>query len=67
MERIRDLQLVKEGDVMHYNNILSIVSSIDIANKGVFIKVDNGDIIEMKIEDLSRCSFFRNRPPRYYW
>ncbi len=66
MERIKDIQLVQEGDMMHYSDNLSVVSSVDIENNKVYIKVDNGDIVGMKIEDFSRCTFFRNRPQRYY-
>ena len=61
MERIKDINMVQEGDLMYYHDSLSVVASVDIPNQTIFTKLDNGELGEVKIEDFSLCTFFRNK------
>ena len=61
MERIKDINIVQEGDLMYYQESLSVVAAVDIPNKTIYTKLENGELGEVKIHDFTQCTFFRGK------
>ena len=66
MERIRDISRVQPEDLMYYEGTLYVVSSVDLENDVLYLKLDDGQLFKKVLSKVSNSVFYRPKK-KMFW